>query len=85
MVYCHLFVTALIRKTVKWKRGEVAFVVNGFCNWKDEIAAFRKHEGSECHKSAVEAIETLPSQCTSSQSISPSKVCLTRETIDSAC
>ena len=26
-------------------------------------AAFRKHEGSECHKSAVETIVTLPSQC----------------------
>jgi len=53
----------LIRKTVKWKKGEGALVVKGFCNWKDAIAAFRKHEESECHKSAIEAIVTLPSQC----------------------
>ena len=25
--------------------------------------AFGKHEGSDCHKSAVEAIVTLPMQC----------------------
>ena len=45
VVYCHLRVTALIRKTVKWKRREAALVVKEFCN---AIAAFRKHEGSDC-------------------------------------
>ena len=62
-IHCHLCVTALIRGRVKWKRGEAAFVEKGFCNWKDAIATFRKHEGSDCHKSAVEAMVTLPSQC----------------------
>ena len=62
MVFCHLCVTALVKRAVKWNKGEVAFVSKGYCNWKDAIVAFGKHEGSDCHKSAIEAV-TLPIQC----------------------
>ena len=63
MVFCHFCVTALVKRTVQWNKGEAAFVSKGYCNWKDAIVAFRKHEGSDCHKSAIEAVVTLPSQC----------------------
>ena len=63
VVFCHFCVTALVKRTVKWNKEEAAFVSKGYCNWKDAIVAFRKHEGSDCHKSAIEAIVRLPSQC----------------------
>ena len=56
VVFCHLCV---VKRAVK----EAAFVSKGYCNWKDVIVAFGKHEKSDCHKSAVEAIVTLPIQC----------------------
>lgn len=63
MVFCHLCVTALVRNKIKWNKGESTFVGRGYSNWKDAIMAFKKHEGSDCHRSALEAIVTLPSQC----------------------
>lgn len=35
-------------------------VTRGFCNWKDAIHSFRKHEKSVCHHEAVEVMITLP-------------------------
>ena len=58
MVFCHLrVVTALVKRTVKWNKGEAAFVSKEYCSY------CRKHEGSDCHKSVIEAIVMLPSQC----------------------
>ena len=40
-----------------------AFVLRGYCNWKDasgEKGGFASHESSSVHKKAVEVIETLP-------------------------
>ena len=41
---------------------EVSFfqVTQGFCNWKDAIHSFKKHEKSVCHREAVEVMITLP-------------------------
>ena len=35
-------------------------VTKGYSNWKDATVAFNKHEGSNCHREAVEVIVTLP-------------------------
>jgi hypothetical protein len=35
-------------------------VSKGYCNWKDATSAFRKHQESETHCEAVEAMITLP-------------------------
>ena len=63
VVFCHPCVTALSRNKVKWSKGESAFVSRGYSNWKDAIMVYKKHEGSDCHKSSIEAIVTLPLQC----------------------
>ena len=52
-----------MRNKVKWNKGESTFVSKGYSNWKDAVMAFKRHEGSDCHKSAMEAIATLPLQC----------------------
>ena len=40
-----------------------AYITNGFSNWKDACASFRKHESSNCHKESVLKVETLPRTC----------------------
>ena len=60
---CHLSVTGLARKKIKWNKGESTFVSRGYSNWKDAVIAFKKHKGSDFHKSALEVIVTLPLQC----------------------
>ena len=39
---------------------ELVFVESGFYNWKNALAQFRKHQNSNCHKSAVEYSTTIP-------------------------
>jgi len=63
VAFCHLCVTALVTNKIKWNKGESTFVSRGYSNWKDVIMAFKKHEGLDCHRNALEAIVTLPSQC----------------------
>ena len=42
-----------------WER-DVAFVSNGFANWKDATISFRKRDSSKHHKEAFERMVTLP-------------------------
>ena len=45
------------------KFAEPSFITRGFSNWKDasgERGAFNRHESSICHKTAFEAVVTLP-------------------------
>ena len=39
---------------------DACFVFSGFTNWKDATCAFKRHEVSDEHKAAVEAIVTIP-------------------------
>ena len=63
-VFCYLCVKAL--KTGKMTaEGNIdeAFVLRGYCNWKDASGnkgGLASHESSSVHKRAVEVIETLP-------------------------
>lgn len=42
---------------------EPGFVSRGFTYWKEEAkTAFKKHQSSDCHKGATEAIVSLPEQ-----------------------
>lgn len=43
-------------------RREPAFISLEFSNWKVATTAFRKHQASECHKEATEALVALPKQ-----------------------
>ena len=42
------------------KCADKAFIDCGYTNWKDALAAFKKHEGTICHKEAVDVIVTIP-------------------------
>lgn len=39
-----------------------AFLSKGFGYWKEVITAFTKHQASQCHREANEAINLLPQQ-----------------------
>ncbi|KAH3877644.1 hypothetical protein DPMN_001519 [Dreissena polymorpha] len=42
------------------KKVHGSFISDGFSNWKQGPVKFWKHDGSECHKEAVERLVTLP-------------------------
>ena len=41
---------------------EPAFISRGFTYWKEATSAFRKHQASDCHREANEAVVVLPKQ-----------------------
>lgn len=43
---------------MKTLSADASFVSRGFCNWKDAMTMFRKHEQSSCHREAVEVMIT---------------------------
>jgi hypothetical protein len=50
------------KKFLASSKREPAFVSKGFTYWKEATTAFRKHQSSDCHKEAIEAVVTLPKQ-----------------------
>lgn len=62
-VFCHVCVQALQSKRMDARRGEPAFTIAGFCNWKDGTVGLKKHEESASHKDAMEVMVTIPSSC----------------------
>ena len=48
---------------MKLSKGESTFVSKGYSDWKDAVMVFKNNEGSDCHKSSIEAVVTLPLQC----------------------
>ena len=64
-VYCHVCTQALAQNRLSAKKSDDAFLTTGFCNWKNATSkdkGFAKHEGSSCHKEAVERHVTLPQE-----------------------
>ena len=59
--YCYVCIKAMKEKKIR-KAGNMdsAFISRGFMGWKDACAAFRKHEVSESHRAAMEAVVVLP-------------------------
>ena len=53
-MYCFTCITAARQHQVIHKRGDTAFVRNGFSDWKDATVSFRKHEASAVHTDAVQ-------------------------------
>ena len=60
--FCWYCKKATATGQLKSSKREDAFINPGYTNWKNAIAAFRKHEQSDCHKEAVET-HLLPQQC----------------------
>ena len=49
-------------KLIASTKKDPAFLMKGFTYWKEATTAFKKHEASQCHKEANEAINLLPKQ-----------------------
>ena len=58
--FCHVCCSASSQKRLKTSHKESAFLLQGFTNWKDGTVCFSKHEASDCHKEAVQAIIVRP-------------------------
>ena len=41
---------------------EPSFISKGFTYWKERTTAFKKHQASDCHREATEALVELPKQ-----------------------
>ena len=59
--FCFMCTKAMKEKKIR-KVGNIdsSFICSGFTNWKDATSVFRKHEASECHHAAIEAVVVLP-------------------------
>ena len=61
--FCHLcMIAAYEGKLLASTKKDPAFLTKGFTYWKEATTAFKKHEASQCHKEANEAIILLPQQ-----------------------
>ena len=60
VVFCYLCKQASQQNKLKATCVDAAFISRGYCNWKDAINAFKKHEESKCHKDSVQTITIMP-------------------------
>lgn len=61
-VLCFTCSKASSENKLQWSsNADAAFLVKGFCNWKDATVKFSNHESSKCHKEAVLKMVILPS------------------------
>ena len=63
MLFCSVCVSALKSKKMGKSRGDLAFTVKGFSNWKDGTIGIKKHEVSGSHKGALQVMVVIPSTC----------------------
>ena len=56
-------VSALKSKKMGKSRGDLAFTVKGFSNWKDGTIGINKHEVSGSHNGALQVMVVTPSTC----------------------
>ena len=61
-VVCITCMQASALKKLQWSSNlDLAFISNGFTNWKDTTVKFAIHEASKCYKEAVLMMVILPS------------------------
>ena len=68
LAYCHVCITGIKSGKLRLPArhaGESAFIYcdGGGSNWKDATRCFNKHEASAMHKTAVDAVVTVPRTC----------------------
>jgi len=62
-VFCYLCMTTDHEgKFLASTKRDAAFISKGFSYWKEATTAFKKHQSSDCHREAVQAIVTVPQQ-----------------------
>lgn len=61
--FCYLCMTAQHEgKFLASTKRDPAFVSRGYTYWKEATTAFKRHQSSDCHKEAVQAVVSLPQQ-----------------------
>ena len=61
--FCYLCMTAVHEgKLLASSKKDAAFLSKGYTYWKETTTAFKKHQASQCHREANEAINLLPQQ-----------------------
>ena len=61
--FCYLCMTAAHEgKLLASSKKDAAFLSKGYTYWKEATTAFKKHQASQCHREANEAINLLPQQ-----------------------
>lgn len=61
--FCYICMKAFYeKKFLTSSKREPAFITKGFTYWKEATTAFKKHEASDCHREANEAVVVLPKQ-----------------------
>ena len=48
------------KKSLASTKREPAFIAKGFTYWKEGPKAFKRHQGSDCHREAADALIVLP-------------------------
>ena len=62
-VFCYLCMTTDHEgKFLASTKRDAAFISKGFSYWKEATTAFKKHQSSDCHREAVQAIVIVPQQ-----------------------
>ena len=57
--FCYLCMRCEAEKFLVSTKREPAFVLKGFTYWKEGRKAFKKHQGSDCHRDAIDALVVL--------------------------
>ena len=57
-VFCYFCMVAEKLKLPISKNKDLAFSVNGFCNWKNATSKFEKHQASVSHRQSIDALDT---------------------------
>ena len=50
------------KRALASSKKDAAFLSKGYTYWKEATTAFKKHQASQCHREANEAINLLPQQ-----------------------
>ena len=58
-VFCHICVHAVKSKLLFNSKTDPAFITTGFQSWKDALRGFSKHQGSNCHKEAMQKLVSV--------------------------
>ena len=61
VVLCHVYITAIKKKGMEKSNSEFSFLFTGFKNWKDGTVAFKDHQASAAHKTALQLVVDIPS------------------------
>ena len=58
-MFCHICVHAVKSKLLFNSKTDPAFITTGFQSWKDALRGFSKHQGSNCHKEAMQKLVSV--------------------------